>query len=589
LLLSIIAIAVTSMLFFRRPASVPSVPSASAIVPEKSIAVLPFENLSDEKQNAYFTDGVQDEILNDLSRVADLKVISRTSVMQYRSAANRNLREIAKALGVAHILEGSVQRVGGRVRVSAQLIDARTDLHLWGEHYDRDVADVFALESELAQRIVSQLKVTLSPQEKTAIEERPTRDLMAFELYARAKDIIDRIFFKAQVKDELSEAIRLLESAVAHDPLFVRAYYQLARANDMLYFNGSDHTSDRLAKADDAVRNLMRVRQDSGEAHLAMAQHLYWGYRDYDRARSELVIAQGFLPNEPLVFLIAGLIDKRQGRWNESIAEFQRAAELDPQNVFILQQLSFTYGHVRRFDDAAATLDRVLRIIPNDLGTRIQRASIHFDSSGDLHAVHSLIQSAIETKDPQIARNISSYWVNLALYERDKDAGQRALTYLPVDGCRHSGVPFPRAWCEGLVARLANDNDGARAAFIRARAEVEEILRAQPNYAEGLCALGVIDAALGKKKEAIQEGRRAVELCPLTKDSLTGAALIQYLAVIYAWTGEKQLALRQLETLARIPAGISSGELRVDPFWDPLRGDPRFEKIVASLAPDARK
>ena len=587
--LSAFALAVSFVISLRRPTPASSGATVSASIPEKSIAVLPFENLSDEKQNAYFADGVQDEILNDLAKVADLKVISRTSAMQYRSGIARNLREIAKALGVAHVVEGSVQRVGDRVRVSAQLIDARTDAHVWAERYDRDVANVFALESELAEQIVSKLRAKLSPKEKAAIEERPTSDLVAYELYARAKDLIDGIFFRPQAKDDLIEAARLLENAVAHDPSFLLAYYQLARSHDMLFFLGFDHTPARLQLADAAVHTALRLRPDSAEAHLALARHLYGSYGDYGRAREELAIAQRTLPNEPVAFALAGYIDRRQGRWEESVRELKHAAELDPRNVSIRQQLFISYGFLRRYKEAADVLDYVLTITPKDTLTRLSRAWIDLESRANTRPQHLLIESTISTNDPAEAKIVSGYWIYLALCERDAVAAGRALNYLPSDGCHYSGIPFPHAWCEGLVARLRGYGTAARSAFTRAHAEVEEIVRQQPDYVEGLCALGMIDAALGKKKEAIQEGRRAVELCPVTKDSIEGPLLIQYLAVIYAWTGEKQLAVQQLETASRLPAGASYGDLRLHPYWDPLRGDKRFEKIVASLAPDAKK
>src|SRR6266699_967010 len=244
-----------------------------AHVPDKSIAVLPFENLSDEKRNAFFADGVQDEILNHLAKVADLKVISRTSVMQYKGGAPRNLREIANELGVAHVVEGTVQRVADRVRVSAQLIDARTDMHLWAEHYDRQVADVFGIQTEIAEKVVSQLRAKLSPQEKAAIQERPTQDLTAYDLYLRARDLVDAIAFKAGGSEDLAEATRLLDEAIARDPKFLLAYYHLARADDIMYFLGLDHTPERLALAEKAVRAALELRPDSGEARLAQAQH----------------------------------------------------------------------------------------------------------------------------------------------------------------------------------------------------------------------------------------------------------------------------------------------------------------------------
>lgn len=584
--LAIVGLAVTSVLSLRRPPVVPK-PEILGKVLDKSIAVLPFENLSDDKQNAYFSDGVHDEILNGLSRVADIKVISRTSVMQYRAAGTRNLREIARTLGVAHIVEGTVQRAGNRVRVSAQLINAQTDMHVWGEHYDRDVADVFALESELAEKIVGQLKATLSPQEKAAIEERPTKDMAAYDLYVRAKNLIDQIAITPQAKENLVEAIGLLDKAVTRDPSFLRAYYYLARAHDVLYFLGFDHTPARLELAQKAVDAALKLRPTSGEAHLALAQHLYSGYRDYERARKELALAQGALPNEPLVFVLTGMIDRRQGRWDDAVKDWQHASELDPRNIDMYQQLYFTYESLRRFDEAERSLERILAIAPDNIDAQLSRAYIHFQSLGDMSDSRRLLETM--TKDPNLSSKISAFWLDVAMADHDPVAAERALTYLPQDGCAHAAIPFPRAWCEGLVFRLRGNNEAARDAFLRARGELKKILDQQPDYPEALCALGMVDAALGNKKDAIQEGRRSVELCPLSKDSIEGAILLQYLSVIYAWTGEKQLALEQVALIVRIPSGASYGELQKDWEWDPLRGDKRFEKIVASLAPAAKK
>ena len=328
--------------------------------PEKSIAVLPFSNLSKEPENAFFADGVQDEILTDLARIADLKVISRTSAMQYQSGVARNLRKISHQLGVANVVEGSVQRAGNRVRVNAQLIDAHTDRHLWAETYDRDLADVFAIQSEIAQQIVYQLKSKLSPQEKAAIEQKPTADLVAHDLYIRAKTLITTAVFSTPQAESLSEAVRLLNEAIERDPGFALAYYQLAHAHDLLYFTGTDHTPARLAMADAAIQSLTRLLPNSGEAHLALAKHLYWGYLDYDRARNELGLAQKNLPNEPWAFVLAGYIDRRQGRWDESTEKLERAVELDPQNPAILEQLALTYDSLRRYADEERVYDRAI-------------------------------------------------------------------------------------------------------------------------------------------------------------------------------------------------------------------------------------
>jgi len=552
--------------------------------PEKSIAVLPFENLSEEKENAFFADGVQDEILTDLAKIADLKVISRTSVMQYKNGISRNLREIGEQLGVAHVLEGSVQRTGGRVRVSAQLIDARTDAHLWAEHYDRPLDDVFAIQSEVAQAIADQLNAKLSPAEKAAIKERPTGDLVAYDLYLRAEALRAATSFNARLKENLLEATRLLEQAIARDPTFFLAYCRLAEAHDLIYFFGSDHTPARLALASTAIQTALRLRPGSGEAHLTLAAHLYRGYGDYEHALDELTLAQRALPNDPLVFELTGFIARRQGRWEESTTDLKRALELDPRNLFFLQQLSFTYDWQHRYRDLASVLDRALKLVPSDPETRVARALIDFAERADARPVHATIETII-AEDPAAATNIADRWFYIALCERDNFGISRALAVIPPEGISQGSIWSPRAYFEAVAARARGDATVARAAFTVARAEVEKTTHDQPDYAQGLIILGLIDAGLGRKDDGIREGRRAIELVPVSKDAIDGADFILNLAVIYAWTGEKDLALEQLNKVSKLPYAPSYGDLRLSPEWDPLRGDPRFEKIVASLAP----
>jgi TolB-like protein/class 3 adenylate cyclase/Flp pilus assembly protein TadD len=553
--------------------------------PEKSIAVLPFENLSDDKENAYFTEGVGDEILTYLAKIADLKVISHTSVMQYKNGVSRNLREIGEQLGVAHVLEGSVQRRGGRVRVNAQLIDARTDAHLWAEHYDRPLDDVFAIQSEVAQAIADQLNAKLSPAEKEAIKQRPTADLVAYDLYLRAEALRAATSFNARLKENLLEATRLLEQAIVRDPTFFLAYCRLAEAHDLIYFFGSDHTPARLALANTAIQSALRLRPGSGEAHLALAEHFYRGYRDYEHALAELTLARRLLPNDPQVFELTGFITRRQGRWDESTTDLRRALELDPRNLFFLQQLSFTYDLQRRYRDLAAVLDRALKLVPSDPETRVARASIDLAERADPKPVHASIE-AVVVEDPAAARSIADRWFSIALCERDNFGVSRALAVIPPEGISIvSNIWAPRAYFEAVVARARGDATVARAAFTAARAEVEKTTREQPNYAQALTILGLIDAGLGRKDDAIREGRRAVGLVPVSKDAIDGTDLILNLAVIYAWTGEKNLALKQLAEAAQLPSSLNYGSLRLHPDWDTLRGDPRFEKIVASLAP----
>jgi TolB-like protein/class 3 adenylate cyclase/Tfp pilus assembly protein PilF len=587
-LVSAIALVISSLIFYNRapPTTTTRAAAAGALaaIPAKSIAVLPFENLSNEKENAYFADGVQDEILTGLSRVADLKVISRTSVMRYKTGPKRNLREVATDLGVAHVLEGTVQRAGGRVRVNAQLIDARTDSQLWAERYDRDVADVFAIESELAGKIVAQLQAQISPSEKAAIELKPTTDLVAHDLYVRAKTLMATSAFSTPARESLAEAIRLLNQAIERDPVFALAYYQLAQAHDQFYFGGIDHTAARLAMADAAIQSLTRLRPNSGEAHLALAKHLYWGYLDYDRAREELKLAQKSLPNEPLVFEILGFIDRRQGRWAESTKNLERAIELDPQNGLFLKQLADSYFCLRRYADAERVLDRGIAVAPKDSNLRAYRAEIELHWHADTRPLRSTLE-AILAEDPREGKNVAQLWLEVSLCERDFDGASRALAAEPTGGCYDDWIPFPRASCEGVVAQMKGDKAAAHAAFTTARNEAAKLIADHPDYPEALCVLGMADAALGNKEDAIREGRRAVELLPVSKNAIEGSLLLKYLALIYAWTGEKDLAFEQLTIAAKLPGFLSYGALRLHPYWDPLRGDPRFEKIVASLAP----
>src|SRR5207248_1819515 len=347
------------------PAPAASAAPVASSIPEKSVAVLPFENMSRDPDNAFFTDGVQDQILTALAKVADLKVISRTSVMQYKTGTPRNTREIGQQLGVAHLLEGTVQRAGNKVRVNAQLIDARSDAHEWAENYDRPVDDVFAIQSEIAKKIAEQLQAKLSPTEKSAIEQAPTKDVAAFDLYARVKTLLLTTSFSALAAQNYFKAMDLLDQALTRDPSFFLAQCQLAYVHDNMYFLGIDHTPARLAAGDSAVNAAFKLRPDGGEAHLARAEHLYRGYLDYDGALAELEIARRTLPNDPRVFELTGYIARRRGNQEEGLRNLQRAIELDPRNFFTLEQIALSYLNLRRYADEAAVLDRALAIKPD--------------------------------------------------------------------------------------------------------------------------------------------------------------------------------------------------------------------------------
>jgi len=559
-------------------------PTRSALtIPEKSVAVLPFENLSADPENAFFTDGVQDQVLNNLAKIADLKVISRTSVMQYKTGGKRNLRQIANELGVAHVIEGSVQRAANRVRVSAQLIDAKSDTHLWVNTYDRPLDDVFAIQSEIAKAIAAQLEAKLSPTEKAAIEQPPTTNLIAYDRYLRAEKLF--LLTPDEVSSETNrQAIRLLDQAIAHDPTFLLAYCLLSRIHAYLYFTGFDHTPARVVLAQEARDAALRLGPDRGEPHLAAAYVAYWCYRDYETALTEVDIARRKLPNDTAVFEIAALIARRQGDWEQCKRNLERAVELDPRSVSLLQGAADTYQELRRYPEAAAAWDRALAITPGAVTLRVRRAQVDLESRADTQPMQEVIQS-IMTADPGAADAIAERWLYLALCRRDDKEMASALASLPLEVLASWNIAVPRSYYEGLAARARNDATGAETAFTAARVEMGKTVREQPDYPEALCALGMIDAALGRKEDALREGRRAVEVLSITRDAWLGANLLTNLAIIYAWVGEKDLAIKQLEEVVRIPSLLSYGQLRLHPFWDPLRGDARFEKIVASLAP----
>jgi TolB-like protein/Flp pilus assembly protein TadD len=561
----------------------PHVSATSSTASEKSLAVLPFENLSRDPENEFFTNGVQDEILSHLSKVADLRVISRTSVMQYKAGAQRNLREIALQLGVAHVVEGSVQRAANKVRVIAQLIDARNDVHQWAQTYDRDLADVFAIQSEIAKSIAEQLQAKLSPAEKNAIEQRPTTDVAAFELYSRAKDLILNTGFSALAAQNLRSGIDLLNQALARDPSFFAAQCQLAFAHDSLY-GLRDHTPEQRALAEAAVDAAFRLRPDAGDAHLARAQHLYSAYRDYGGALAELEIARRTLPNDPRIFQLTANIMRRQGKHDEGLRNYQRAVEVDPRNFYTLQQLALSYTVLRRYAEEASTLDRALSIKPDDAETKASRALVSLDWKADTRPLHQMIDE-IRTKNPAVIKSVADVWFICALAERDGAAAETALTAMGEATFGDNSTQFNAAFGHGLLGRMLKDENKARAAFSALRPEQEKIVQAQPDYGPAVCTLALIDAGLGRKEEALGEIRRAVELMPVKKDSLNGADMIQYSAVVAAWVGEKDLALQHLAKAAALPGFLSYGRLKLLPWWDPLRGDSRFDQIVDSLAP----
>ena len=582
----LVLIAIAGFLFWQR--GKPKTFAITSAIPQKSIAVLPFENLSEDKTNAFFADGVQDEILTDLAKIADLKVISRTSVIGYRDTAGRNLRKIGQELGVAHLLEGSVQRSGNRVRLNAQLIDARNDAHLWAQTYDRDLADIFTIQSEIAKAIADQLQAKLSPSERQAIDRAPTSNLAAFDLYARAKGLLRT---PNASKADYLQAIDLLDQAVARDPSFFDAYCQLATAHGQLYSLDFDRTPARFALAAAATEAAGRLRPDAGETHLARARNLYYGPREYQSALAELELTGRTLPNDPQVAELKGYIERRQGRWDESTRDLERAIELDPRNAAILGQVAISYHNLRRYTEQRSAYNRILSFTPNDPFVQAQLGFVDFEEKADSRPYHQVLDSIRHT-NPAAIPAISADWLYCALAEHDAADATEALVASGENSVLQGwadNVRFSRPFVQGVIARMSNDPAKAETAFAGARAEQEKILQAQPDDPGALCVLGLIDAALGRKDDALREGRRAVELLPMEKDAKHGIAMHKYLAMIAAWVGDKELACEQLTIAVSRPNDLGYGQLKLDPFWDPLRGDRCFEQIVASLAPNETK
>jgi TolB-like protein/Tfp pilus assembly protein PilF len=547
------------------------------------IAVLPFETLSDDKDDAIFADGVQDDILTKLASIRDLRVISHTSVMKYRG--KRNIREIGKALGVSHILEGTVSRGRGSARfhLKVRLIDAGTGALVGSEEYDRDLNDLFAVQSELARKVAERLRAKISNAEKLAVEQPPTTDLVAFDLYNRARNLL-ALRLSSGLKANLLQAVDLLKQAVARDSSFFHAYCQLAYAHDQLYFFGFDHTPARLALAEAAIERALRLRPDAGETHLAHARNLYHGQLDHGGALAELNVARQTLPNDARIFRMMGYIQRRQGRWQESAQNLERARDLDPQNTETLQQIALSYGVLRRYAEEKSVLERALAIEPNDVSSKVALAAIQFHWKADTRSLHQAIDSIGAARAGALS-SAADEGLSCALAERDVAGAKNVLNTIGDTPLMDYSVHLNRPIIEGVIASVTRNDGDARALFTAARVQQEKTVQAEPNYGPALCVLGLIDAGLGRKEEALREGRRAVELVPVEKDALVGPTMIKYLAMIAAWVGDKDLACEQLAIAVRPPSTVSYGQLKLLPFWDSLRGDPRFEKIVASLAP----
>ncbi len=563
-----------------------SSPFPAPEIPEKSIAVLPFENRSDDKQNAYFADGVQDEILTDLAKIADLRVISRTSVMQYQSGADRNLREIGKQLGVAHVLEGSVQRSGNRVRVTAQLIDARTDTHQWAERYDRDLADVFAIQSEIAKAIADQLRAKLSPQEKARVEEIPTGNTEAYVLYLRANQISRN---PDTLLEDYKAAEQLYMQAIALDPDFALAHARLASIRAEI-FHFYEPTENWETKARTEAQIALRLQPNLAEAHLALGQCIYWMDQDYERALEQFDIAARLSPSNGDIARLIAAIKRRQGKWEDALEEYERVAKLDPQNPNTVRELIFTNTAMRRWPEAARWVEQLRAMAPASIVAKIQTGYVEFWWKGDTGLLKSLLNQVPPGVDPD--GGVTSVRWEVAMLDRDYAAARRAVDASTAKELSYTGEgPTPRSFFEGSIALAQGDIAGAQKYFEDARPVFENAAKEAPLSAIRHANLGWLYAFMGRKEDAIREGRRAVELKPESKDAVDGVIVNCYLALIYARVGEKDLAFPLLERLLKTPGAVDSvdysvtiNDLKHRWEWDTIRSDPRFQKLLEQPA-----
>jgi TolB-like protein/Flp pilus assembly protein TadD len=554
-------------------------PRASARKIDKSIAVMPFQNLSDQKENAYFADGIQDDILTNLSKIGDLKVISRMSVMSYRGDGARNAREIGKALGVGALLEGSVRRAGNRVRVSVQLINANDDEHIWAEDYDRELTDVFAIQTDLAQKIASALQAKLSPNEKARLDRRPTKDSDAYLLYVQAHDYANQ---PDRPNETSLKAEELFEQAIKLDPKFALAFAGLSQEQSWIY-HSYEPTSARREKARFNANESLRLQPDLPEGHLALGFSYYYGDRNYERALTEFEIAKRDLPNEADAYLAIAAIQRRQGKWTESTANFEKSASLDPKNANVLFNLALNYVAQRDFNTANKVLDQGLAAEPQSFGLRGMKAGLAIISNGDVGFAENQLSFLPPEYDPDGYVTSARVWL-LSLKRKFADALQVAQQFRGETLKYPDFGIWPKASLEAKLYRYQDDKMKAQGAFERARTVAEQLVGDAPNDPGRHAALGVILAGLSRKEDAINEGKKAVELLPESEDAVDGPKATAALAQIYAWVGEHDEAFRLLDHSLTVPNGLTVPLLKLDPVWDPLRKDPRFQALIDKYA-----
>lgn len=552
-------------------------------LPGKSVAVLPFRDLSGDEGNPLFAEGVLDDILTSLGRMADLKVISRSSVSTYVPQKRRNLRVIGRELGVRYILEGTVRRAGERVRISAHLTEARTGQQLWAENYERDLRDVFGIQAAIAEQIAQQLQARLSPQEQQRIRTRPTADMAAYELYLRARELAHQAFW-LNPRQRTETQVRLLHEVITRAPDFVPALCLLSRVHVQSYFSNQDHSPARLEDAWRALERAARLQPEAGEVHLARGIVLYWGERNYAAARTELNLARAVLPNEADIPYFLGLIARREGDWIASTNFFDEARSIDPRNEIILFDLARTnYFALGRYREAAEAAESVLAWKPGAFDFILARAKIDVASHGDLRRWRAAVWGpTANSADPAL---IVSERVELALLQRDYQTARTELGGHQVPEFRWDGYVIPKEWYEGLIAQGLGEKEAARSAFVAARVLLEGIVKERPDDAQTHIVLAEVLARLGEKEAALREGDLAHSLRPPELDAIDGAYIVGRLAAVHALVGDSEGALDQLQQCVSLPNAITYGSLQLEDCWDSLRQEPRFAKILAALAP----
>jgi TolB-like protein/Tfp pilus assembly protein PilF len=551
-------------------------PRVAAHKIDKSIAILPFQNLSDEKENAYFADGIQDDILTNLSKISELRVISRTSVMQYRSEA-RNIREIGKALGVSNILEGSVRRSGNKVRLNVQLIDANTDEHLWANDYDRDVTDVFAIQSDLAQKIASELRAKLSPSEKAQIERKPTENGEAYLAFVQANNLSCAFEDLAKLK----QGEQLYQRAIELDPTFALAMGRYSQLESWIMHN-FDRTVERREKARNLAERALQLQPDLSEAHLALGFSYYYGDNDYDAALREFEIAQRGLPNESDVYLALGAIQRRQGKWAESTANLEKAVSLNPKEIWPLQNLAFNYQMLRNFDAANKTIGRALALDPKAVGPLEVKAQLALFEKGDFSVAEKAFEDAKSmpmSNEQRLETAIGR--AEVSLLERKYEEALQQAESVPDD--QLAGLAdylCKKYYVIGVARKALHDEAGARAAFLNAKRVAEEQLKRSPDAEKMHIQLARVLAQLGERDSALAEAQRATQLAPESKDAFGGPEITYGVAEVHAILGNNGRAIEILDGLLSRPTSVTVQALKVNPIWDPLRNDPDFQALL---------